>query len=39
MHIKLFIPESDLPSAIKLLTLRGHVLKVTVEKEGGQRGR
>ena len=37
MRIQLEIPESDMAQAVKLLTMRGKVLQVTVTVENGKK--
>ena len=37
MRVQFDIPESDMPEAVKLLTMRGKVLLVTVEVKNGKK--
>ena len=37
MRVQFDIPESDMPEAVKLLTMRGKVLRVTVEVKNGKK--
>ena len=39
MRVQFDIPETDMPEAVKLLTMRGKVLIITVETESETSGR